>query len=747
MCQRGCATKPKETGRNDMGAECCTCKTYNFCFNIHNFCSSSHLSNACFIFLLYLYNVLLRKRFGEDKQIKVETRTLVLKKIVLLSVVLLVVSITLAAQQNTDQEKRQQPSEQEMAMVQRINEAQMSGSNSDFYEAQQTYMNYLESHHEWDKYYRTWLNRVIYEVNHKRFHRAFTEIHHITDHIKEHHQEQYLYISNMGLGFFYNGRNQPEMGEKFFRRALQGIDVKKEPVAVFNAYLSLAQSLSFKRPAEAMTCLDSLPQQMLVNPMYESGVLGYRCIIANKMDDRAAFNRYFAKYDSVRLNLPAQFNPANLQQVMVCHYLMRNDYQRALAWCDSLDVPLIATELRINVYEQMGNWERAFRASELKDSLVHADEREALELHMVEMTHDIDLLQAEQDKAEIRRKQLVIVGFMAAAIIALLIGLLVYRHKKNRRLKEQFLQLQEARRSTEAGQAIRRAFVSTILQKLKSPINVLIGYARIFNNPDFLLKPEDRPKRYNDILAAARSIESLMDPMLESFAQGTAGITNEERIICMEALRSPLLTLISTAEIIIDGHGQIPHDEYMQLRADVCHNAYHVATSTHQLILFSLYGDDIPTPKQDRIGLNEIARSILNSHDRHPSAIDKNRNVATAFKTDVADDVMIYTSPLLQNLLNCLLDNADKYATGGTVLVSCHANADGTYAISVTNEGPVIPATDAERIFEPFVRLSSDEHSLGIGLSLARRLAISMGYNVTLDLEYTNGARFVVTGI
>jgi signal transduction histidine kinase len=79
--------------------------------------------------------------------------------------------------------------------------------------------------------------------------------------------------------------------------------------------------------------------------------------------------------------------------------------------------------------------------------------------------------------------------------------------------------------------------------------------------------------------------------------------------------------------------------------------------------------------------------------------------------------------------------------------MSCHANADGTYAISVSNEGPVIPASDAERIFDPFVRLSPNEHSLGIGLPLARRLAISMGYDLFLDQTYTKGARFVVSGI
>jgi signal transduction histidine kinase len=207
------------------------------------------------------------------------------------------------------------------------------------------------------------------------------------------------------------------------------------------------------------------------------------------------------------------------------------------------------------------------------------------------------------------------------------------------------------------------------------------------------------------------------------------------------------LTLINTAELIIDSEGQIPHDEYMQLRHSVCSDAYRVATSTHQLILFSLYGDDVPSCKQDRIGLNELARTILDSYDLQPSLIDKNRKLAIEFRTTVPDDVMVNTSPLLYELLNCLLDNADKYATGGSVLMSCHAVGDGTYAISVSNEGPVIPAADAERIFDPFVRLSPEEQSLGIGLALARRLAISMGYSITLDPDYTKGARFVVTGI
>ncbi len=665
------------------------------------------------------------------------------KKIVF-TAVLLAMSIALAAQQTPAD--KQQPSEQEQ-MIQRLYEAQASGNDSAFYAAHQAFMSYQEQRQDWATYYRSWMNRVIYEVNNKRFHRAYAEIHRLADDAKARHQEQYLYLANMSLGFLFNGRNQPELGEKYFWRALRGLDAKKDPVAVFNAYLSLAQSLSFKQPAEAMACLDSLPKQMLQNPMYESGVLGYRCIIANKLDDRDAFYRYFASYDSIRQHQPAQFNAANLEQVMVCHHLMQKDYQGALAWCDSIEVPLTATELRINVYEKMGNWQQAFRATEFRDSLMLVDERASLEQRIIDMSHDIDMYQAEQEKAESRRTQLLVVGLMALAIIGLLVGMLVYRRQKNRHMREQFLQLQEARRSTEAGQAIRRAFVGTLQEKLKSPINVLRGYARIFNNPHFLLKPEERPKRYNDILKAARSIEAMLDPMLDSYAQGTTGITEEEKRVCMTALRSPLLTLINTSEFIIDGQGQIPHEEYMQLRSAVCRDAYHVATSTNQLLLFSLYGDHMPIPKPDHVNLNEAALSILTSYDMQPSAIDENRKVVTEFSTEVADDVMINASPLIQELMNCLLDNACKYATGGNVLMSCHDCGDGTYAISVSDDGPAIPAADAERIFTPFFHVSPDEHSLGIGLPLARRLAESMGYQVAPDLTFTGGARFVVTGL
>ena len=580
-------------------------------------------------------------------------------------------------------------------------------------------------------------------MNHKNFHRAFTEINQLTDDIKEHGKTEFLYIPNLAMGLYYTNRTFPELSEKYYRHALEGIDTLKNTVAAFNTYLSLAQALSFNRPDEAMECLDNLPQSMLANPMYDSGVLGYRCIIARKQGDLDAFNHYFERYDSIRKNLPDQFNATNLYQVMVCHGLMHHDYQSALAWCDSIDVPLVATELRIDVYNAMHAWEKAYREQIVKDSLIHIDNRNALEDNLEDLTHDIDLLQAEKDKAELRRQELWIISGLGIVIIAMLIAMLFYRHQKNLHLKRQFQQLQEEQNRNAELRGIRRVIVGSLKQQLDSPIRVLQGYARVFNDPAFRLPVDERSKHYMDIANAARSIEAMIEPIIGSYAHGDAGISKEQREICQDALRSSLVTLTMASEMIADDVNHlIPQEEYMRMRSEISQSAYHVASSVHELMELCLTDEKLKMEKNDRVELNEIALATFSSYDL------RNHELTFDFDTDVDGGVYILTNQqAMQEIINCLLSNADRYATGGAVKMRCQSASNGTYSISITNDGPTISPEYAECLFDPFVRLSEDSQTLGLGLTLARRLADSMDYSLMYDACYTEGVRFIVTGI
>ena len=69
----------------------------------------------------------------------------------------------------------------------------------------------------------------------------------------------------------------------------------------------------------------------------------------------------------------------------------------------------------------------------------------------------------------------------------------------------------------------------------------------------------------------------------------------------------------------------------------------------------------------------------------------------------------------------------------------------GTASVSVSDEGPGIDAADQQRIFERFERADSGEGGTGLGLAISRRLARSMGGDVTLESAPNAGARFTLT--
>jgi signal transduction histidine kinase len=96
---------------------------------------------------------------------------------------------------------------------------------------------------------------------------------------------------------------------------------------------------------------------------------------------------------------------------------------------------------------------------------------------------------------------------------------------------------------------------------------------------------------------------------------------------------------------------------------------------------------------------------------------------------------------LLRALRN-LLDNA--FAVADRVVVEVTQTAGGP-TISVTDNGPGIPADQRERIFEPFVRLPhSPRGGTGLGLAIVRRTIQSHGGTITCGPSPNGGARFTL---
>jgi two-component system, OmpR family, heavy metal sensor histidine kinase CusS len=98
---------------------------------------------------------------------------------------------------------------------------------------------------------------------------------------------------------------------------------------------------------------------------------------------------------------------------------------------------------------------------------------------------------------------------------------------------------------------------------------------------------------------------------------------------------------------------------------------------------------------------------------------------------------------LIERIVSPLLANALRYAHSTVTVSACPV--PGGVRISVTDDGPGVPEAFVSDLFQPGRRADpGDGHDgAGLGLPLARRLARSVGGEVTHDPAYTSGARFL----
>lgn len=98
---------------------------------------------------------------------------------------------------------------------------------------------------------------------------------------------------------------------------------------------------------------------------------------------------------------------------------------------------------------------------------------------------------------------------------------------------------------------------------------------------------------------------------------------------------------------------------------------------------------------------------------------------------------------LLRHAIRNLLSNARKHAGGDGAQLEVQRTRQGV-RILVRDRGPGVPLAQAERIFEPFIRLGTHTEGSGLGLALVRRIARLHGGDARYESNPGGGACFVL---
>jgi PAS domain S-box-containing protein len=103
----------------------------------------------------------------------------------------------------------------------------------------------------------------------------------------------------------------------------------------------------------------------------------------------------------------------------------------------------------------------------------------------------------------------------------------------------------------------------------------------------------------------------------------------------------------------------------------------------------------------------------------------------------------------LTQVVSCLVSNALKFTSAGSVAVSAGADGEDQWYIEVTDTGIGISSDALAYIFDGFRqvddRLTRSYNGVGLGLAITRRIVELLGGQITVESRQNEGSRFRIT--
>ncbi|WP_262704256.1 MULTISPECIES: sensor histidine kinase [Streptomyces] len=218
------------------------------------------------------------------------------------------------------------------------------------------------------------------------------------------------------------------------------------------------------------------------------------------------------------------------------------------------------------------------------------------------------------------------------------------------------------------------------------------------------------PATGHEITALATTINSTLQRLDNAAAQ-------QRRFVADAAheLRSPLTTLLASLEVAL---AYPERTDWPAAATTAARQTRRLQALAEDLLLLARLDTRIPTTDPETVDLTALASRLTEQYPLTERPL--------TLTCDSTTPAHVHGNPdEYERLLRNLIDNAARHAAHRIQITVRNQNA--WVVLTVHDDGPGVPAEDAERIFERFVRLddarSRDHGGTGLGLAIARDLA------------------------
>ena len=163
---------------------------------------------------------------------------------------------------------------------------------------------------------------------------------------------------------------------------------------------------------------------------------------------------------------------------------------------------------------------------------------------------------------------------------------------------------------------------------------------------------------------------------------------------------------------------------------DIMLNVHRIESELHQLTLHEY-------------DIIELLQKVVKLHE--PAADLKKTNIV--FLPGGSSCLINTDKQYFQQIISNILQNAVDFSPSGAAIIIALVATDKKVSISITDQGPGIPASDQKRLFSGYKKMTGEDGSekpAGIGLAIVFRLLEKLHGKIDVESAAGKGATFTV---
>ena len=395
-----------------------------------------------------------------------------------------------------------------------------------FYRAVKKLKLYLLHQGDLHAYYTQRCNEIVFQLNRQNIFEAYKQAKQLSVELTDRKLDKEMYMAINMMGHIYHYSGNEETAKQCFREVIRRMEEEGYRESEPAIYMNLVSIVIEEDPQEALRLIDKaveISRETAPDRVFD--MESRRTLAYYRMGDMP---RFLEGYKAYREGVAKGQNSVHGSSLEIYYLTSQGRYDEAIAKARLRENDRYETMAEI--YSQAGRWKEAYEALKLGTAESDSINSVILSSSMQGIQEELAVYDAERRAEHTKLYALVAIVVL---LVLLVVALAYIMRSRRRHLRE----IQKAYDRVLESDRMKTLFMQNVSHEVRTPLNIISGFAQVFANPDYQLSAEERQHIAETVTHNTHIITTMINEVLDLSAYESAAEGDMVPIACNRALR------------------------------------------------------------------------------------------------------------------------------------------------------------------------------------------------------------------